>query len=301
MFSTLLTLFASCAYFIIAHWGKIKIFFPHSREYSEIGKTRTHRPGAWKKCMESIVTALSDQALATGLSISISSLVMYNKGTIDKYHFCIASSLACLANGVHILSVILVQTNKKGEAINKSTGIRGLSFGQGQHIQMVIWAWRRLCMLASLAMFCAMFVIHLGPHNRELRKKQATCPARCSFTSDGVPSASQIAPPVLLFVFTVIAVILVDGKNNSFVPDILDHLPPWMRKWIHAVGLAVLIFCVYLGLGLWILFGFPIQSSLRGQTDWAKGTRWSFGQIVSIVLLMLPIMAAAEAYQGKLL
>lgn len=246
--------------------------------------------------MQSIVIGLSDQALATGLSLSLSSLVLYNKGTIDKYSFCIASSLACLANGVHILSVILVRTEKKGEVSPKLDRILYLPFGRGQHIQVVIWAWRRFCMFASLAMFCAMFVIHLSPIEGPSGEVLHTCPARCSFTTapNGRPTANHIAVPVMLFVCTLFAVALVEGENNSFFPNILEHSPTWIRKWLHQV-FAVSVFCVYFGLGLWILnFAITFKSLNQG------GKYWGFGQIVSLVLLMLPIMAAAETYQGEI-
>ncbi|KAF2094375.1 hypothetical protein NA57DRAFT_60422 [Rhizodiscina lignyota] len=269
------------------------------------GDRLSSRQDPWEECIQTIVAGLTDQALVTGLSVSISSLMTYANGSMDKYHFCIASSLTCFTIGVHALSIILVRSGEheaqRGKGDESMSVVAALFCGtpyKGRRVKMAIWAWRRLCMLASLAMFSIMFAIHLSPD------KQYTCPARCSFTLIGHPTAHHIVPAVVLFLAVVIVVVAVEGESTLFISKLLNYLqkrwPKWKVDWhdLFLTSLAFATFTVFFSLGIWILFGIPVSGKkLMGPWEWTEVEHsWGFGQIVPIILLMLPFMAAAEAY-----
>ena len=116
MISLVLTLVASLSYFAIIYWDRIQRLYRGilrllGHEGTSTPRQRhAARDGPWEKSMKGVVLGLSDTQLVTGLSISITAYRMYAKGTIDLYHFAIATDLSWSSIGVHALCLWLPQT-----------------------------------------------------------------------------------------------------------------------------------------------------------------------------------------------
>lgn len=286
MVSAFLTFLAAVAYLWVVSHGTQQV---------------ASRPGAWRNCFNGILVGLSDQALVTALSITIAAL-SFGK-TMATYHFRLAMDLGSLAIGVHVLSILVPYIRYRDEY--NDTGVlrnpENQPSHQGRRVRIALLLWRRLCMLATAILISIM--LHWTDFNLPPK-----CPVKC---------AGKFTNPLTrwqAFRKNIVKLILTEACSLFFFVD-LPRLVPVKKSWqlqyptISSMLRYSRISCF--SLYLLAAFGFYcsaatllIHDYVEGRSYMGKGEQhlenaMGFGQLVPIILLMLPFMAAGTAYHGK--
>ena len=248
----------------------------------------------WRNCSKSVLQGLSDQALITALAITIGAL-SYGLDGFDAYHFELTLDLASLAIAVHMLSLMVNYINYKDE----------LKEGGGRVVRWILWVWRRFWLFVTTIMI--IFLWAFGTWSPTL----PNCPARCRGLGD---------PPRTgwdkLRTYTVLLIII----NNILFPAVVEmprifghDRPPIERyKWVKSLvrvfhsGYKILYavsFCVAAGscccAAALSIHNYRQGSSLLSGDELSLERTFGFGQIIPLLLFMLPTMAAASAIAGQ--
>lgn len=241
-----------------------------------------------------LILGLADQQLVTGLAILIAALWEWN--TISGYHFNLVVYLAWFSSFTHAISLFsLCDLLKTSQLL---LGLRLIGFAA----VFILFA-----IAQSRARFFGIQNEQLIARNNlgEIGAMMASCPAQCS--AEDRKYSGQIHQ----FRIAAIVAILV-GVGMSWSKKSWSHRfwAIWSGRLLPVV-LAVVIF-LWLAVIVAVLFGlvFAITSaiSLRNPkqypgiqlaADFDDQNSWSFGQLVAIIIMILPFLAAAEGYLGK--
>ena len=293
-----------------------------------IGHTRRE---LWADCLLKIVLTFSDQQLVVGLAMLITGIYMFVHTTISVYHFSIVMDLAWLSSNTHLLSLLVLRDylSKKGKAKNRSSDKTSVKsdaeneFDEG-FLEMKIW--RTVLMLLFLGMLTFGAVIS-GYRNWY---QEASCPANCVPRSQigGLPKKWMIVDILLLYWSYPVQLL------NIFKCSRMGWLN--CKTWVWCVHMGALralrdsfFFWLYwTATGafrlLWAFLGSTFAEvlqqiawfavgvvSVKEDRKWGRGvmSQWSqteaqaedslgFGQLVPLLLLMLPFMMMAEVYHG---
>ena len=257
------------------------------------------RSDAWQSCFKGILLGLSDQALVTGLSITIAALV-FGSNDMSVYHFEIAMDLASLALGVHLLSSLVLSARYIQPFRGGVDSARNQTH-QGWVVQLVLIIWRRFCMFATTVLLIFMW-------STTSFDTLPNCPTKCS-GYEALPSSkwhklrSRTIPIIVADTF--LFVVLGDLPNGEIVPK------AWW-SWLTWHPYLRLLYRIEFLVSLIMAFGFSCCAATLLAHDYIKGSSYlsggelrvehsmGFGQIIPLILLMLPFMAAATAYYGEL-
>jgi len=233
----------------------------------------------WRRVIERLVLGLSDQQLVTG--IAILSVGVYripaSRGHISFYHFTLVTDLAWFSSNTHQIAVIVLR--KYFEYY------RNLGF------------WRGLCMLV-MGLFLAVctgltaIVPQAGYYN---------CPAECiihDFSFLGSINGRPLALMIVNLLF------LVWGYSVALGPLFIWSQRVRKRITQLADSSLVIMFNIifgaaFFGLGLYELLEDRYQGQVLLAIDQSED-EMTFGQIVPLALLSLPILSALEVYCGRL-
>lgn len=217
-----------------------------------------------------LLLSLSDQQVITGIGIQCVGLAKMK--TMVSYHFFIVWMLSLLSTATHIGTLLALVRDFKRDWVLR-------------------WL-RQFFMLVNLILSCISGVFVLMAVMKDLKP---TLPIACVWqvSSNGSP------PNAGLSVAGTIAVIA--GQCMSFAVGVW-YLHVKERKWttlIQTVGLLVL---VVIGAGAAVrvillsqAFGTPpLPLADSGEKD------WSFGQLLPLLLLLLPLVSAIEIMRGTL-
>jgi len=254
---------------------------PRTTNLVESGGTIAHMPKRlnWRRVIERLVLGLSDQQLVTG--IAILSVGVYripaSRGHISFYHFTLVTDLAWFSSNTHQIAVIVLR--KYFEYY------RNLGF------------WRGLCMLV-MGLFLAVctgltaIVPQAGYYN---------CPAECiihDFSFLGSINGRPLALMIVNLLF------LVWGYSVALGPLFIWSQRVRKRITQLADSSLVIMFNIifgaaFFGLGLYELLEDRYQGQVLLAIDQSED-EMTFGQIVPLALLSLPILSALEVYCGRL-
>ncbi|EON62337.1 hypothetical protein W97_01558 [Coniosporium apollinis CBS 100218] len=228
---------------------------------------------------------------------------MLDDGSISVYHFSIIINLAWLSSNTHLTSLLILRrwlSDQRARTQNHPDSKR-LKAGSP-----LIRIWRALCMVI-LAILLIEAIITSGCWNWNWR---FNCPAKCvpRHRAGGVLKKWMIASLVLLLIDYQVFLILTFETSTDLWISIRTNLqsvdPPkfltsesikpnhkWLRKFFVAV---------------WFLFAsnssmlsersFGLLSELCEQD---REDTLGFGQLLPLILLMLPSMVFVEAYHDK--
>jgi hypothetical protein len=288
---------------------------------------RIPHPELWSECFYRVTMTLSDQQLVTGIAILAASFKLLNEGTITAYHFTIARDLAFFSSNAHLLSLLALWSFWGSE--RKTSRLTGF---QRRFPVPFVTKWRFFCMLVFLGLLMAA-TWHTA---YGLWDDWASCPARCipkgRNNMGGEPLAWAIASTYFLVTqYTSYAMALGERilgraealrtrtrKVDDAVEERLKEIPVVLLMYKGVRGLAVVWrfynfseFFELLEMMAWFLancywvsqnreaakdvFG----NSTRGKKERAREDEWGFGQIVPVLLLMLPLMTFFSTYHGK--
>ncbi|KAF2491222.1 hypothetical protein BU16DRAFT_469877 [Lophium mytilinum] len=219
-----------------------------------------------------LLLSFSDQQLLTGLGIQSVGLAKMN--TMVPYHFFIIWMLSLLATATHLATLLaLVQDFKRDWVLR--------------------WL-RQLLMLVSMSLSVVMgvFVLKSVLHNLA-----PTLPIACVWA---VPAAKGATSNAGLSIAGTIAVMAASG--------VLFVVSTWYlhnrnnQKWLKSIQVVGLVLLAAMGVGaaarvvlLSQAFGKPnLNLSDEGEKT------WSFGQLLPLLLLLLPVVSSIELWRGEM-
>ena len=232
----------------------------------------------------SLIIGLADQQAVVALAILVAAALEWE--TISAYHFNIIASLAWFSSFTHALTLM----------------------------SLMQWMRRSMFLLyLRLSLFTAVFVMYLWAQAvaRDYTPSgspgyRAACPAHCCL-SDGWSEFSGI--------FTIISMLRVGSLSLMVLLIAWRLLNDWYQKsWLKstteknkichnivAVGIyTALLVGVFGGVtGVAFTRDTGSYSGLKVSQAFQDQNLWGFGQIVPMILLILPLIAAIEGFVGQ--
>ncbi|KAH7400282.1 hypothetical protein BKA64DRAFT_694810 [Cadophora sp. MPI-SDFR-AT-0126] len=228
------------------------------------------RRGSEAKVLRKLLLSLSDQQVITG--IGIQSVALAKMKTMVPYHFFIVWMLSLLSTATHVGTLLALVNDFKRDWVLR-------------------WL-RQFFMFVNLVLSIVSGIFILMSVMRDVKP---TLPIACVWEveSTGAPSnagtsiAGTIAVMAGQLVFFLVGVWYLHVKN---------------RKWLRAVQLVGLLVLGAIGIGAAIrvillsqAFGSPsVTLADTGEKD------WSFGQLLPLLLLLLPLVSAVEIMRGEM-
>lgn len=290
-------------------------------------RNRTKNANILADCFFRLTFALSDQQLVTGIAMMIAGLRMLAQGTISVYHFSLVRDLAFFSSNAHLLSLIVLwRTFTSNRKYLKKTGKRrrfALTFTT---------KWRFFCMFVFFVLLIAANWATASRHWDNMYDCPAACVPRGVENFGGTPLAWAIASTYFLVngyaqwamqlgekvldqekVVRRKVRVLVAGTEEALRRQLKDY--PTMVKLCRAmrlVALSLRFFAFSAATELLTMLGwfavdtyFTVEDKMAGyqilsDKEWRRENEMGFGQIVPLVLLMLPLMTFLEAYHGEL-
>lgn len=233
----------------------------------------------------SLILGLADQQMVTGMAILIGALKAWDE--ISAYHYNLIVYIAwfsCFTHVVALLSIDYFTLKTKTLQVLRGAGVVTV-------FALYVYAQRRSRTFGNTAGV-------LAKSAGEFPGAAASCPARCSTSgqSSTLDERFRITALVVLM-----AMALFDGlwtaiykkrTPGSFISFIVGLL------MIAAFGLAImsLVFGISGAMNIRDLSKYP---ELTVADNFGDQSSWSFGQLVAVILLILPFLAATEAFLGR--
>jgi hypothetical protein len=221
------------------------------------------------KVIRKLLLSLSDQQVITG--IGIQSVGLAKMRSLVPYHFFIIWMLSLLSTATHIGTLLALVNDFKRDWVLR-------------------WL-RQFFMFVNLVLSCVSGVFVLMAAMKDLKP---TLPIACVWqvSSTGAPSNAGIS------IAGTIAVIA--GQCIFFAVGVW-YLHIKERQWVTLIQTVGLVVLVAIGAGAAIrvvllsqAFGKPsLPLADTGEKD------WSFGQLLPLLLLLLPLVSAVEIMRGK--
>jgi hypothetical protein len=224
--------------------------------------------GREAKIVRKLLLSLGDQQIITGIAIQCVGLAKME--FLDPYHFFIVWMLSLLSTSTHLSTLLALVNDFKRD-------------------WMLRWL-RQILMLVNLVLSSVSGIFVL---KSVLKNLKPTLPIACAWVLPSGPAASNAAVSVVGTVAVTAGNCIVFGLAVWFL-----HIEN--RKWIkyiQSLGYCVLV-AGAVGATVRVLqisqaFGHPSVTLADTQEE-----DWSFGQILPILLLLLPLLSAVELIRG---
>ena len=278
-----------------------------------------------------VVVTLSDQQLVTGIAMLLAGIIGIrdgSPGSMSVYHFSLVSDLAWLSSNTHLASLLVVRAYRNSrkpedqrEDQNPNTIITGNRFGGflPRTIRIILMA-----VQAMLLLYCSYRLGYIGIY------VQFRCPIACTDPkiSGGVPRDWKIVNFVFILYSYPLQILQSfetpsEYWNQRLRPKIVDSksLPStstqqkgnwkskarrlvWPGLWYflasEAVEIAQLIVWFVLGI-YWVTGDRVAGQQVMEPGEIETENRLGFGQLVPLVLLILPLIQFLDSYEGNVL
>lgn len=274
--------------------------------------------------LETMVLGLSDTQLVTALAILIIGFAGLDNAGISVYHFTVITDLAWMSSNSHLLTLILLRKYLREQDLDERerffvrTTPTCLSPSEEfrcrrhrKNMEKVVKLWR---LVGMFLIFCCLFAAGLVEGHQHWAD-HFQCPAKCVIQDlpgniGGRPQKWMITSLTLLQTAYLTSIVPVFTGSmqlwKSFRDRIMQLLPKRNRfvrilrfaLWSYSCALSQILgqmawFCI----GTWCI----VSDVARGQSLLKENTEieLGFGQIVPLILLMLPVMAAIETWYGE--
>lgn len=269
----------------------------------------------WRDILEKVMMSVSDQQLVTGLSILVAEYYEMMNNNLSVYHWQIVVYLAWLSSAVHIASLTVLR-----DVLNKNPTLRNLR----------VAGMLALLALLAVAMWLTRSTAYFIASDKGL-------PARCLWKSEQMPRTYTLGIILLPvdpnWVITMVMLLFayvwklsqLFASSRGFVrrwlvakPEAtierlmrraaLSHRSGWLRFltafYIHFVTYAefaesfaasIVYLCLALPYGITLIVG--TRLSMDDEVI-AGEKRLTFGQLVPLFLLILPILQVVELSLG---
>ncbi|KAF2456991.1 hypothetical protein BDY21DRAFT_346695 [Lineolata rhizophorae] len=222
------------------------------------------------KISRKMLQSMSDQQIITGIGIQCVGLAKMT--TMIPYHFFIVWMLSVLSTATHIATLLALVNDFRRDWVLR-------------------WL-RQFLMFVNLVLSCVSGIFVLMSVMKGL---EPTLPIACVWRVDDRPKPDDAA----LSVAGTIAVLA--GNCIVFVLGVWylhSKRQPWV-KTVQVFGLVVLV-AIAVGSTVRVIlmsqaFGDP-DLPLRGASE----KDWSFGQLLSVLLLIMPLISAVEIVRGEM-
>lgn len=221
------------------------------------------------KVLRKLLLSLSDQQLLTG--ISIQSVAIAKMHTMVPYHFFIVWMLSLLSTTTHVGTLIALFNDFRRDCVLR-------------------WL-RQFLMFVNLSLSIVLGVFILFSVKRDVKP---TLPIFCALKvhSAGMPGNARIS---------IVGTVIVMASQFFFFLVGVWYLHVKNRPWLRTVQLVGLVVLGAIGTGAAVrviilsqAFGKPsVHLSDTAERD------WSFGQLLPLLLLLLPLMSAIELLRGN--
>jgi hypothetical protein len=220
------------------------------------------------KIFRKLLLSFSDQQIITG--IGIQSVGLAKMQTMIPYHFFIIWMLSLLSTATHLSTLLALANDFKRDWILR-------------------WL-RQFLMFVNLVLSCVFGIFVLLAVMKDL---EPTLPIACVWQ---LPSHSAAANAGVSVAGTIAVIV---GNCLVFALGVW-YLHSKNQKWIKGLQVAGLLFLVAIAAGSAIrvillsqAFGKPsVLLENGGEKD------WSFGQLLPMLLLLLPLISAVEILRG---
>ncbi|RDL39162.1 uncharacterized protein BP5553_03502 [Venustampulla echinocandica] len=232
--------------------------------------------------LNSLILGLADQQMVTGLAILIGALKGWDD--ISAYHYNLIVYIAWFSSFTHVVALLsLDYFTRKSKALQLLRGLGVLAV-----FALYVFAQRRSRTFGNTAGL-------LAKSSGEFPGAAASCPARCSVEKHASTLDERFRITALV---VLMAIALFDGVWNaiykkqspgSLISFILGLL------MLAAFGLAImsLVFGISGAMHIRDLGRYP---GLLVADNFGDQSSWSFGQLVAVILLILPFLAATEGF-----
>jgi len=222
------------------------------------------------KIFRKLLLSFSDQQIITG--IGIQSVGLAKMQTMIPYHFFIIWMLSLLSTATHLSTLLALASDFKRDWILR-------------------WL-RQFLMFVNLVLSCVFGIFVLLAVMKDL---EPTLPIACVWQ---LPSHSAAANAGVSVAGTIAVIV---GNCLVFALGVW-YLHSKNQKWIKGLQVAGLLFLVAIAAGSAIrvillsqAFGKPsVLLENGGEKD------WSFGQLLPMLLLLLPLISAVEILRGEM-
>ncbi|KAK5170980.1 uncharacterized protein LTR77_004124 [Saxophila tyrrhenica] len=242
--------------------------------YIILGDFRTGAPVTPKIISRKLVSSFSDQQIIEGIGIQAVGLAKMR--TMVPYHFFVIWLLALLSTATHLGTLLaLVQDYKRDWVLR--------------------WL-RQGFMFINLALnvLCGVFVL-----KSVVDGIAPTLPIGCVWvdgadrSGDRNNKALSVVGTIVVIAVTVILFIFATWYLH------LRRSAKW-AKWVRLIGI-ILLSAMAVGAAVRVMmvasaFGGDKDVSLRGPSE----SSWSFGQLLTLLVLILPFISALEIFRGEI-
>ncbi|TLD28036.1 hypothetical protein E2P81_ATG06382 [Venturia nashicola] len=222
------------------------------------------------KIFRKLLLSFSDQQIITG--IGLQSVGLAKMETMVPYHFFIIWMLSLLSTATHLATLLALVNDFKRDWVLR-------------------WL-RQALMFVNLVLSIVFGVFVLQAVMKDLKP---TLPIACVWQ---VPSHSAASNAAISIAGTIG---VIAGQCIVFILGVCylhSKRRAWL-KWIQAAGILFL-FAIAVGAAIRVIllsqaFGTPsVPLNDTGERD------WGFGQLLSMLLLLLPLISAVEIYRGEM-
>jgi len=253
------------------------------------------------KTLRNLVLGFSDQQLVTGFALLLVSFAHFQDGQISIYHFNLVSDMAWYASNTHLITLTVLAEYLKANP--------------------VVRTWRLLTILGMGGLLFAATILS----SNESWTGALNCPAVCLAQQMNL-NPTLFDPAALLSIIIFIMGYMINiiplfdtsrvwlAELRRFIESVYKRTNPSFRvgRTIHQIlgkstsrihefigsTIGAMIFhTVWFIIGIFQLLSDRIKGQYVLGADQNENT-WSFGQLLSLLLIVLNVFAAVEIYCG---
>jgi hypothetical protein len=240
-----------------------------------------------------LVLSLADQQMVTGLAILIAALRDWDN--ISAYHFNLVVYIAWFSSFTHSIALISIT-----EILVKNMMLLVLrSIGFTAVFALYIFAQARNRTFEIIGI--PYFVFLLTDGQGQYPGAVAACLAKCCAAqqSSTVVKKSQVMALVVCFILGVVCWLgglVIHSLEDTEKKDLAFCTCAFLKILMVALAIVLLISG---SVGAFILRDLDNYDGLVVAENFGDQNAWSFGQLVAVILLILPLLAAMEGFLGN--
>jgi hypothetical protein len=283
----------------------------------------------WAECTQKIALSVSDQQLVTGMAILIVAyvkLVLWNN--ISVYHFSIVMDLAWFSSNTHIFSLLVLREYLRGSedqqpAHQRASNRIGLLGDEGI-------PWMRIFRALFMCIIAAGLLVGTIMGGYKWWGDAFHCQLNYAIQDlpgnfGGTYEIWMVVDLILIlssypralcplfrtstrawdWLYNLVAAADKSAKNRlskyhitlSTIYSGLSKLALWILVFWESLAWAITEQIFWYGIGIWSLWS-DLQQGRPGLADKSENL-WGFGQLLPLMLLILPGLTAWEVYDGK--
>ncbi|KAI5236386.1 hypothetical protein E4T43_08680 [Aureobasidium subglaciale] len=279
---------------------------------------------SWHKALQQCVLLLSDQQIVTGIAVCIAGFIAL-RGHISVYHFQIVIMLAWMSSSVHLSALTML-----GEYFHKRPGVLGWRIVG----MLILFVLLLVALVPTSSNLWATWYLH--DDTKDDDRTYWAIPAKCFYFhtwGEGINPDAPLSYLILIGSYIWKIGALFKTSRNIFHRRIRGPYEYFLERILHAEALKVskrrekqksltwkyhVVMVVYVVLLALFEFGASFAASLwlsyvglvygtiqiiipRQQNFWwnHQENKWTFGQIVPLVLLTQPVGAVLENFKVR--